>query len=1254
MAKKNRVVIIVSAVACALLATICFTVRVNAERENSEYVRKAMYQGLHGCVQDGFMKDIVIGENNYMNLTSIYVSQDDAFKRPLPGTEKINCYEIIAGRQKSDYGDVRVQSVWEMAGAPVYDEQNALATSALTLYYGYYNNSYKTGERTYCVNFEVPVHFDFVSNSSSPGGSADVTRKTDVICIDYQASDDMITNVRWQIDPPLAPKEDKKKCPDDDQTGCWNSYMGQLQERFSWNRIVDMNTSDDCKTAWGVMTCYSRSGNNAFTIDASSKTIKYEGTGGSISWAGKTWKEFADGNTSMLAKLVNGDDFTKDRTTRSKRQALIAWGTHAPVEGASPEDIGYDCTINDDAICEWDDSAAVWQVYTKPASLVQSGKTTGEGDGPYSVYTGDMSVDSYRAVAQLNGYTGTLDNSDMREFAEKKMYLTKTEQILLYMYYLNTLLDAQVDCETDGASLGSPIKWYKTGETAVTENCYITSRAKENSGLELNAVSNLYGSSTFKGEYKGTINWNGLVDFFSKVSTTLDTPSDNGGTTYMSDPSSGSEADGADPSCYDSAGSSNWIACPIIENGTSASIWMYNAIENFLQVNTTLFKDNQGESGSFGAWSAFRDIANVVFVGVFIIVIISQVTGFGIDNYGIKKILPKLVLGALLVNVSYFMCQASVDIGNILGGGVKDLLNRMQEGLAGGSSKIAFAFGGAKAMSATLTGGAALILVAIVGAAFYITGGEVLIPILLGVIGVLIGILFLLVLLAVRQGLAVILVAISPLAFVAYMLPNTRTLFSKWLKLFSGVLLAYPICSMVIYGGQMVSTIILLASAGSDSTVTNIALALTSAILSIAPVFFIPSLISKSMTGISTVANGLKARATSLGKGAFDRSKKADTIRDISSGWKDKIHARSARKTLGKLEGKDSFAARARKRAARNTLLGIDRRNADYYGGETKTMDKDQLVSMGASAFGTDKKGQSLFDSEKFDAALSQLYATGNDKEAFSLIQSMSENVGKMNTEQLEKYKSVIAQRGGTVGKAYAKYLGKHNAGANITDAMNDSRMKGIMEDLGKNALSDMSKDEMDYLAQTFGSVGSGLFTPEQYTAAAAAHTGSAAAKYLNMLGQSGFTSQVKAGLSDTDFLQLDEQTRKSMFTSQEIDSRVASIVASGDKNVMSAARGTIKQKISQEVQAQQQAQQAAQQQAQQAQQAQQQAAQQTAEEIKQGILNLNTQQAQYQAAQQQAQQTAQQTAQDIVAGINDIRNNMKRPPETFSDGGGI
>ena len=83
--------------------------------------------------------------------------------------------------------------------------------------------------------------------------------------------------------------------------------------------------------------------------------------------------------------------------------------------------------------------------------------------------------------------------------------------------------------------------------------------------------------------------------------------------------------------------------------------------------------DNTAKNPTRDAWTTFQTIANVVFIILLLFVIFSQLTGVGIDNYGIKRILPKLIVVAILVNLSYLICVVCVDLSNILGSSLKGL-----------------------------------------------------------------------------------------------------------------------------------------------------------------------------------------------------------------------------------------------------------------------------------------------------------------------------------------------------------------------------------------------------------------------------------------------------------------------------------------------------------------------------------------------------------------------------------------------------
>jgi len=1279
MAKRSRIIIALVAVVAAVFLGIAMT-STNASADGESYRssidKKALFQGLAKCISDGYMDDVA-NSGAYTGLESLYKSKSDSLNRPLASwsdravknsktayKDMASCKGIITGKNTSGTNAADVKSVFTTMGNQTMATGNVNMGKYLTLKFGYVNQAVG---KTECIRFGVPVYYVFENNAK-----ATKTRYTDTFCIDYNDKDKKVTNVYWTVDPESVSLKTMNCDWNGGAVGCWYSKWGtDLHERWGWNRITDLKAAVIGLAGYIYRL---RKNENAFSIDASTKTFKLKDIG-NVSWNGVTIDAF---KKSIMDGITNGKNF-QDRKRERKiggtyNAAYIAWSNEHSCHGFDVQQ----------AICAYDGNTGITTIRTDVPEIEVVSRATGdEGDGPYSVYTG-KDYDQYRAIAQMNDYTGKIDTSDMRSFAIKKTYLTKTEQVLLYMHYLNTNLGADVDCDVPADKqgyYGDPIKWVKDGDTKVSKQCYIKNTTNKDSKAQFNAVgdtSRRLGTSTFAGEFAGKIDWNGLVQYFKNLneSLVLDMPSDNGSNAgYGDDPREAietSEAE-ADKNCYSSAGSSNWIACPIIDNSTVASEAMQAFITGMLQVNTKLFTTVDGENGTFEAWSAFRNIANIAFIIVFIIVIISQVTGVGIDNYGIKKILPKLILGALLVNISYFICQACVDVGNIAGGGIKNVFEGIEHSLSSNRS-VAFAFAQQKAGAGFIGFGAATILGGIVAAAWVLSGGQILVPIILAAIGVVIGILFLLILLAVRQGLAVACVVLSPLAFVMYMLPNTKSIFNKWIKLFGGVLLAYPLCSLVVYGGQMVSAIILLSSAKAADeglVVTNFALALTSAILSIAPVFFIPSLIMKSMAGVSTVANGLKAKATGLGKSAFDRSHTAENMRNVALARKDNLNARSARRALNRYKDDDSLTGRARKRAARNVLLGIDKKNADYYAGEARGLTKSQLMDMGRDAF---RDGG--FDAEKYDTALAQLFATGNDEDAYQLMSDASERAADMGMdgEMLEKLKSSNAQRGGTIGKALAKVHGKHGV-MSLSRAMRDGKMAEAFAGMGANAVAGMTKDEMSFLSgnrrdneghdtgiprfdlsRTFADANGNqfsMFTPEQLAAAAATHTsGKAGENYNSLLTASGQQDAVRSKVSVEQWAKMSEQTLNSLgFTDAQNEAFAQSIIDSGDGELINSVSGGIQRDLINQKNA---AKAAAEELAAQAEEAARNSQAQFQQRMTQAVQNAEHSRAQQAQMNYEAQQSQQRFQQRMTQAVNEIKQNMGQPPETFSDGGGI
>ena len=139
-------------------------------------------------------------------------------------------------------------------------------------------------------------------------------------------------------------------------------------------------------------------------------------------------------------------------------------------------------------------------------------------------------------------------------------------------------------------------------------------------------------------------------------------------------------------SCLDAGGATSWMSCPMIDTVQKTVNGIFvNVLQGWLEIEPELFKhldpDSPGSS-VFSAWQYFQGIANIALVIYLFIIILSQFTGIGISNYGIKKALPRVLLCAVLVNLSYIICQIAVDASNIVGGGVRALFDKLIENSA--------------------------------------------------------------------------------------------------------------------------------------------------------------------------------------------------------------------------------------------------------------------------------------------------------------------------------------------------------------------------------------------------------------------------------------------------------------------------------------------------------------------------------------------------------------------------------------------
>jgi len=305
-----------------------------------------------------------------------------------------------------------------------------------------------------------------------------------------------------------------------------------------------------------------------------------------------------------------------------------------------------------------------------------------------------------------------------------------------------------------------------------------------------------------------------------------------------------------------------WIICPVTVFLANAMDWIFSVVAGFVAVQPATVNDPN--SDLYVAWNVMRSIANIAFIIAFLIIIYSQLTSVGISNYGLKKLLPRLIVGALLVNLSFIICAIAVDISNILGYSLQDILIQIRQDTFNidNDTWSTETTNWANLTGVVLSGGAAtagiiglsVATIGDVGAAIY-----GLVPLL---IGLLLAIMFVLIILAARQAIIIILIVIAPLAFVAYLLPNTEKWFEKWRDLFMTMLIFFPAFSLVFGGSQLASAIII-------ENANSIIMMIFGLAVQVAPLVITPLLLQLSGNLLGKIA-GL---VNDPRKGLLDRSK---------------------------------------------------------------------------------------------------------------------------------------------------------------------------------------------------------------------------------------------------------------------------------------------------------------------------------------------------------------------------------------------
>jgi len=269
-----------------------------------------------------------------------------------------------------------------------------------------------------------------------------------------------------------------------------------------------------------------------------------------------------------------------------------------------------------------------------------------------------------------------------------------------------------------------------------------------------------------------------------------------------------------DKACQDAAGTLGFLLCPLFKSvsGSIQNILGFKAagedgctptdgtycinpespLQSLLIVRPLQFSSTNTLQQ---ANSNVVTIANSIYVLVFLIIIFMNFIDFGIDNYTIKRLLPRLVAAIIFTQFSYLICAFAIDVGNTLGYAVPNILTGGGFVIDQNPIKIALF-----AVAGIGNGSTGISILAGVGG-FLLA--------LLMMIGVLAALILALIYMVFRLFALYILVLVAPLAIAASVLPLTNKYFRMWGTNLIKLNIMFPMVTGLLAISGIISTMLI-------------------------------------------------------------------------------------------------------------------------------------------------------------------------------------------------------------------------------------------------------------------------------------------------------------------------------------------------------------------------------------------------------------------------------------------------------------
>lgn len=317
----------------------------------------------------------------------------------------------------------------------------------------------------------------------------------------------------------------------------------------------------------------------------------------------------------------------------------------------------------------------------------------------------------------------------------------------------------------------------------------------------------------------------------------------------------------------------DWLVCPVVEVMANTA----NKANEFItgQLNFDV-NENLNHNEIKSAWAIFKNLVSVLIVILLLVMVISQAINAGpFDAYTVRKVLPKLVVAVIAMQLSWDISIWLIKLANEVGQGLAQLLAAPFGGVA--MLDLEHLMDKLNPVYSATFGGAIGILLVGIGAYLYWP------MFLLGAFTVFMAVLTAMATLLVRNALIILAVILGPLAFLFWAAPGAgaEKFWKLWKDNFSKALMLFPLVMLLIYGGRIFAWVAAgLGQAGPLDLIMVLA-------GFFGPYFFLPKTFKWGGSLLAQASSAINSASQKIGKNPNEQ------LRNLQKQWAEHRHDES-------------------------------------------------------------------------------------------------------------------------------------------------------------------------------------------------------------------------------------------------------------------------------------------------------------------------------------------------------------------------